>query len=102
MALEPSLVSGVAFELQQEQLVDHISDIRHGRLLLEGMSDSMMSVLYLRPQDINLDADPERPEGGRKEGFGSFFNYQQHCLEDAGHAKGRNDRLKKKVSLLMI
>ena len=29
-------------------------------------------------KDVMLDADPERPNGGKDEGFGSFFNYQVH------------------------
>ncbi|WVO21837.1 uncharacterized protein IAS62_003157 [Cryptococcus decagattii] len=45
-------------------------------------------------KEVILNADPFRDDGGRKEGFGSFWNYQEHCKENE-HIKGRNERCKK-------
>nr|XP_019002387.1 uncharacterized protein I203_04868 [Kwoniella mangroviensis CBS 8507]OCF65848.1 hypothetical protein I203_04868 [Kwoniella mangroviensis CBS 8507] len=42
-------------------------------------------------QDIILAADPDKPDGGRQEGFGSFSNYQDHCRE-ANHIRARSVR----------
>ncbi|OWZ52414.1 hypothetical protein C351_03689 [Cryptococcus neoformans c8] len=45
-------------------------------------------------KEIILSADPLRGDGGRQEGFGSFWNYQEHCKENE-HIKRRNERCKK-------
>ncbi|WVQ78126.1 hypothetical protein IAT38_000207 [Cryptococcus sp. DSM 104549] len=47
-------------------------------------------------KEILLSADPFRPDrdGGRKDGFGSFYDYQEHCKE-ADHVAGRNERCKR-------
>ncbi|RXK35500.1 hypothetical protein M231_07232 [Tremella mesenterica] len=43
-------------------------------------------------EDVILDADPEKPDGGKKDGLGSLFNFQHHC-RNPKHIKGRNARL---------
>ncbi|WWD15746.1 hypothetical protein CI109_100168 [Kwoniella shandongensis] len=42
-------------------------------------------------KEVILSADPERPEGGKTDGFGSFSDFQDHCKE-SGHIKGRDER----------
>jgi len=49
-------------------------------------------------QDIILDADPNRVQGGKSDGLGSFFNYHVHCLEE-DHKKGRDSRISNLVSV---
>ncbi|WVW83354.1 hypothetical protein I302_105373 [Kwoniella bestiolae CBS 10118] len=41
--------------------------------------------------DVILAADPNKLEGGRQDGFGSFSNYQDHCMEP-DHARARMQR----------
>ncbi|ORY31955.1 SNF2 family N-terminal domain-domain-containing protein [Naematelia encephala] len=45
-------------------------------------------------QDVLLDADPRRNQGGKSDGLGSLFNYQDHCREEK-HLRGRNERCAK-------
>ncbi|WWD10365.1 hypothetical protein V865_008500 [Kwoniella europaea PYCC6329] len=45
-------------------------------------------------QDIILAADPDKPDGGRQDGFGSLSNYQDHCHE-ANHIRARSVRCEK-------
>lgn len=41
--------------------------------------------------DINLSADPSRPNGGLQDGIGSLWEYQVHCTEPK-HVQARNKR----------
>ncbi|WRT66925.1 uncharacterized protein IL334_003890 [Kwoniella shivajii] len=43
--------------------------------------------------DTILSADPNKPDGGRSDGFGSFSDYHDHCSED-DHVRGRSERCK--------
>ncbi|WVR05014.1 hypothetical protein IAU60_002026 [Kwoniella sp. DSM 27419] len=45
-------------------------------------------------KDVILSADPLRPKGGLKDGFGSFSDFMDHCEEPA-HIKGRTERCRK-------
>lgn len=72
---------------------------RSGGLLL--VCTSTMSSPALQAdadrQDVRLGADPSLPDGGKSTGFGSLWEYQNHCdLPD--HRKGREERCRKAVS----
>lgn len=45
--------------------------------------------------DIILDADPERPDGGKSIGLGSIKKYKEHC-RGQDHIKARDKRVNKK------